>query len=182
MSYVECVIYMWGYNSYIARRQGTVDVYHGFVKDRKTYPLRREARQTTGICLPLLRETVSVLLAVSMRFSYLPEVHGGEPVGNVLQWNHLGVSGLRRSERIRKPVIIRNGCCRYRRTLDISGRALNVIRLADTWGIGQRAKSIENTRVVLYPLPHIYPVKCGSLFLWGPMLNLTVSQDIFQLT
>jgi hypothetical protein len=52
----------------------------------------------------LLREDLPLLLVLPLRLSHLPKLHAGKPVGNVVQRHHLGMSGLRRPERLRQPV------------------------------------------------------------------------------
>jgi hypothetical protein len=52
----------------------------------------------------LLRQGISFLLGMPLRFQDLPGVHAGKHMGYVLQWDYLAVPGLRGSERIRKPV------------------------------------------------------------------------------
>jgi len=52
----------------------------------------------------LLPERSSLLLVLPVRLQDLPGLHAGEPLGHVLQCHHLGLPGLRRPERIRKPV------------------------------------------------------------------------------
>ena len=54
--------------------------------------------------MSLLRLNRSFLLELPLRILHLPGLHAGQSVGNVLQWHHLAVSRLRRTERFRQPV------------------------------------------------------------------------------
>jgi hypothetical protein len=54
--------------------------------------------------MPLLSSNLSLLLALQMRVRNLSGVHAGKPLGYVLQRHHLAMPGLRRLERIRKPI------------------------------------------------------------------------------
>ena len=55
--------------------------------------------------LSLLSGNLLVLLEVPpVRFCHLPGLYGREFLGTFLQWDYLGVSGLRRLQRLRQPV------------------------------------------------------------------------------
>jgi hypothetical protein len=45
--------------------------------------------------MPLLREKSTFLLEMPLRLRYLPGLHDGKFLGYVVQWNYLGVPGLR---------------------------------------------------------------------------------------
>jgi hypothetical protein len=51
--------------------------------------------------MPLLWQTISLLLAMPMWIQDLPRVYGGKYLGHVLQWHYLAMSGLWRAEWIR---------------------------------------------------------------------------------
>jgi hypothetical protein len=50
--------------------------------------------------MPLLLCEKTVLLDVQMRIHNLPELYGRKYLGHVMQWNHMGMPGLRRTKRI----------------------------------------------------------------------------------
>jgi hypothetical protein len=52
----------------------------------------------------LLPVDVYLLLEMSLRLQYLPELHAGKYVGNVMQRHYLDMSGLWRTKRFWKPV------------------------------------------------------------------------------
>lgn len=52
----------------------------------------------------LLLRKKQVLLDVQMRIYNLPGMYGRQHMGHVMQWNHMGMSGLRRAKRTWKPV------------------------------------------------------------------------------
>jgi hypothetical protein len=56
---------------------------------------RLPAPPREGIDLSLLRSDVSLLLAMPLRVPYLPSVHAGKHMGNVVQRHHMAVPGLR---------------------------------------------------------------------------------------
>jgi len=51
----------------------------------------------------LLREK-TVLLDMQVRLYHMPELYGRKYLGHVMQWNHMGMPGLRRTKRIWEPV------------------------------------------------------------------------------
>jgi hypothetical protein len=70
------------------------------------YAEKKKKKNTRLPCaVSLLQAGVSVLLDVPVRFYHLSGVHGAELLGNVVQWNHLAVPGLREVERFRQSVV-----------------------------------------------------------------------------
>ena len=51
--------------------------------------------------MPLLYENFSLLLALPMWVCHLSGLYARKPVGNVMQWHYMGLSGLRKAKRFR---------------------------------------------------------------------------------
>jgi hypothetical protein len=66
--------------------------------------IQKKKADTKGPYLPLLRRISPVLLAVPVRFWYLPGMYDGKLLGHVMQRDYMAVPGLRRMERFWEPV------------------------------------------------------------------------------
>jgi hypothetical protein len=54
--------------------------------------------------VPLLLSEKTVLLDMQVRLHNLPELYGRKYLGHVMQWNNMGMPGLRRTKRIWEPI------------------------------------------------------------------------------
>ncbi|MBW1753000.1 MAG: hypothetical protein JRJ46_07825 [Deltaproteobacteria bacterium] len=84
--------------------------FNGFGREEYLYPcekieIQRETPQSPAKQLPLLRPVFAFLLEMPLRVQYMPGLHAGKYLGNVVQWNYLAMPGLRRAEWIWQSVM-----------------------------------------------------------------------------